>query len=287
VASPRHGSTPGSGMSAGGRGYTTAVKVWIGTSGWQYRHWRPGFYAGVPSRRWLAHYTANFDTVELNGSFYRLPDRSRFEHWATEVPEGFVMAVKMSRYLTHVRRLADPREPVDRFVRAATGLGDHLGPVLVQLPPSLRADADALDAVLRCFPAEVRVAVELRHPSWFTSRVCDLLHHHGAAFVEADRQRPLGPDWRTAGWRYVRFHVGRARPSPCYGRTALESWAERLAGSDTTYAYFNNDPNGCAVRDARLFARAVERHGLTPTRVPPARLTPVPPAGSAARVVVR
>jgi uncharacterized protein YecE (DUF72 family) len=251
------------------------MAVWIGTSGWQYRHWRPGFYAGVPARSWLSHYTSHFDTVELNGSFYRLPDRARFERWGDELPDGFVMAVKMSRYLTHVRRLAEPAEPVARFLAAATGLGDHLGPVLIQLPPNLRADPAALAATLACFPPGVKVAVEPRHDSWFTTEVCDLLAGRGAAFVEADRQGRLGPAWRTAPWRYLRFHVGRAHPEPCYGREALDTWARGLVGTTEAYAYFNNDPLGCALRDARLFAAAAHRHGLEPTRVPPASLTPV------------
>jgi uncharacterized protein YecE (DUF72 family) len=249
------------------------MAVWIGTSGWQYRHWRPGFYVGIPARSWLDHYARNFATVELNGSFYRLPERATFERWAAQLPDGFVMAVKMSRYLTHVRRLQEPGEPVERFMAAARGLGDRLGPVLVQLPPTLRCDPVALDAALARFPPDVRVAVELRHQSWFTSEVRDVLSSRGAAYVEADRHGPLGPEWRTAAWRYVRFHEGRAEPSPCYGAAALRAWARRM--SDDSYVYFNNDPGGCAVRDARLFADAVRRAGLTATRVPPAVLTPV------------
>ena len=251
------------------------MTTWIGTSGWQYRHWRPGFYAGVPARAWLDHYTANFDTVELNGSFYRLPPRARFEAWADAVPDGFVMAVKMSRYLTHVKRLADPEEPVARFVEAASGLGPHLGPVLLQLPPNLTLDLDALDRTLGLFPMTMRVAVEPRHGSWWVPELAELLRAHGSALVEADRKGRLGPEWITAPWRYVRFHVGRAHPEPCYGREALDHWARRLAGTEEAYVYFNNDPKGCALRDARRFALAAARHGLDPTRVAPASLTPV------------
>lgn len=250
--------------------------VWIGTSGWQYRHWRPGFYADVPAKGWLAHYTSHFDTVELNASFYRLAPRERFEAWSAALPEGFVMAVKASRYLTHVRRLQDPAEPVARFVGSAQGLGGHLGPVLLQLPPSLTVDTRALDAVLRLFPSETRVAVEPRHASWWADEVRAVLSDHNAALVEADRRGRLGPEWHTADWRYLRFHVGRAAPEPCYGKAALDSWARSLAGTTgDVFAYFNNDPQGCALRDARLFAAAVRRHGLEPTRVPPPELTPV------------
>ena len=252
------------------------MAVWIGTSGWQYRHWRPGFYAGIPARRWLDHYSTHFETVELNGSFYRLPPRERFEAWAAQLPDGFVMAVKMSRYLTHIRRLQQPEEPVARFLESAMGLGGHLGPVLLQLPPTLVADPPVLDAVLGLFPATVRVAVEPRHASWWTDEVRALLERNGAALVEADRRGRLTPDWRTTTWRYLRFHEGRGHPSPCYGEAALDTWAEQVAGTpDDVYAYFNNDPAGCAVRDARVFATAAARHGLDPTRVPPPGLTPV------------
>ena len=251
------------------------MTIWIGTSGWQYRHWKPGFYAGVPSSRWLDHYTSHFDTVELNGSFYRLPPRERFEAWAEAVPEGFVMAVKVSRYLTHVKRLREPAEPVERFVSVARGLGPHLGPVLLQLPPNLPLDLEALDETLGHVPRDIRVAVEPRHRSWWVPELCDVLRAHGAALVEADRGGPLGPDWVTTPWRYVRFHAGRAHPHPCYGRAALDQWARRLAGAAEAYVYFNNDTCGCALRDARHFALAVARHGLLPTRVAPASLTPV------------
>jgi uncharacterized protein YecE (DUF72 family) len=182
------------------------------------------------------------------------------------------MAVKASRYLTHVRRLRDPEEPVARLLERAAGLGAKLGPVLLQLPPTLGADPAALDRTLACFPAGVRVAVEFRHPSWFGEEVRALLAGRGAALCLADAAGPLTPLWRTADWAYLRFHRGTATPAPCYGRTALASWAGRLADlwgpAATAYAYFNNDPGGCAVRDARRFALAAGRAGLDPTRVP-------------------
>ncbi len=142
------------------------MTVLAGTSGWQYRDWRAAFYpAGVPQRRWLEHYAQQFATVENNGTFYRLPARDTFANWRDRVPGDFVMTVKASRYLTHVRRLRDPAEPVKRLLDAAAGLGGRLGPVLLQLPPDLRADPDLLRGCLRQFPATVRVAVEPRHES--------------------------------------------------------------------------------------------------------------------------
>ena len=187
----------------------------VGTSGWQYRDWRGVLYpAGVAQRRWLEYYASQYATVENNGSFYRLPSPGTFADWRARTPEGFVMTVKASRYLTHVRRLRDPAEPVGRLMRAAAGLGDRLGPVLLQLPPDFRADPGVLDECLGEFAraavaGRVRVAVEFRHESWFTDEVRQLLERHRAALCWADRLgRPLTPAWRTADWGYLQ--IGRA-----------------------------------------------------------------------------
>jgi uncharacterized protein YecE (DUF72 family) len=253
--------------------------VLVGTSGWQYRHWRDVFYpADVPQRRWLEHYAGRFATVENNGTFYRLPARETFEQWRARTPEGFVMAVKASRYLTHIRRLRDPAEPVRRMLDAFAGLGAKLGPVLVQLPPGKRADPELLDRALGQFPAGVRVAVEPRHPSWWSDAVRDVLIARGAALCWADRAgRPVTPLWRTADWGYLRFHEGpvsrestvspgdtaspenTGTPWPRYTGRCLSDWAGRAArawpGSSLVYAYFNNDQGGAAVLDAAAFAR--------------------------------
>jgi uncharacterized protein YecE (DUF72 family) len=228
----------------------------VGTSGWQYDDWRGVLYPkGVPQRRWLETYAETFSTVESNAAFYRLPARAVFEGWRERTPDAFVMAVKASRYLTHIRRLADPREPVERLLDRAKGLGDKLGPVLLQLPPTLAADHDLLARCLDCFPATVRVAVEFRHESWWTDRIHDLLEARGAALCWADRAgSPVSPLWRTAGWVYLRLHDGGARPVPAYDDAALSWWAERVAGADG-YVYFNNDQGGAAVGDALRLRR--------------------------------
>ncbi|MBY8343923.1 DUF72 domain-containing protein [Streptomyces spinosirectus] len=250
------------------------MTLFVGTSGWQYKDWRGVFYPdGCPQRLWLEEYARHFATVEINNAFYRLPTRENFESWRERVPRDFVVTVKASRYLTHIKRLREPQEPVERLMSHAAGLGDRLGPVLLQLPPTLRADAELLDTCLGRFPPGTRVAVEPRHDSWWTDEIREVLRARGAALCWADvRARPAGPLWRTADWGYVRFHEGRAHAWPRYGRRSLETWVERVAqswGADAdVYAYFNNDPNGAAVEDAATFARAARAAHLRVTRTP-------------------
>jgi len=232
----------------------------VGTSGWQYRDWRGRLYpSGTPQRQWLAVYAERFCAVEINNAFYRLPERSTFARWAGEVPDGFRFAVKVSRYLTHVKRLADPAEPVARFVDRARGLGPKLGPVLLQLPPTLRADEGLLDGVLAEFPRDVRVAVEPRHESWWTAGIRRVLERHHAALAWADRLgRPVTPLWRTADFGYLRLHEGRANPWPRYGRRALTTWVDRVGSAypgEEVFVFFNNDPGGAAVEDAAALER--------------------------------
>ena len=250
----------------------------VGTSGWQYTDWRGVLYPPrQPQRLWLEEYARHFATVENNNAFYRLPSTDVFASWRERTPAGFVMAVKASRYLTHMKRLRDPEEPVRRLMGRAAGLGGRLGPVLLQLPSHFRENVQALDACLSCFPDSVRVAVELRHPSWWAAErdLRAVLEQHGSALCWADRgSRPVTPLWRTVPWGYVRFHGGTAQPPPRYGRQALASWARRIADAwpdeSDVYVYFNNDPGGAAVVDAAKFARTATALGRTVSRTPSA-----------------
>jgi uncharacterized protein YecE (DUF72 family) len=243
------------------------VTIRIGTSGWQYRDWRGPFYPpGLPQARWLEWYSRTFATVESNNAFYRLPERRVFEAWRARTPPDFLWTVKASRYLTHIKRLGEPEEAVDRLVERASGLGPKLGPILLQLPPRFRADAERLDRTLARFPAAWQVAVEVRDPSWEHPEIRAVLEAHAAALCLADRRGPLRPLWRTTDWTYLRFHEGTATPRPCYGPRALETWARRLLdgwGRDAdVWVYFNNDPRACAPANALTFARICERLGL-------------------------
>lgn len=241
----------------------------VGTSGWQYADWRERFYPrDVPQREWLSFYAQRFSTTEVNNSFYRLPAEGVFARWREMTPPGFVMAVKASRFLTHIKRLREPEEPVQRLWTRATELGDRLGPVLFQLPPRFPADAGRLGALLDTLPASMRAAFEFRDPSWHTASIFDLLAHKDAAVVWADRPGARISLPSTASWSYLRFHQGRTT-GPGYPREKLRRWAGRIAELPVqhSYVYFNNDPGGAAIRDARRLIELLQERGA-PVDVP-------------------
>lgn len=247
--------------------------LYVGTSGWQYAHWRRVFYPErLPQRLWLPYYAERFQTVEVNNTFYNLPEKPVFAHWAEASPKDFVFALKMSRYLTHLKRLHDPGEPVHRFLERAAPLGTKRGPILLQLGPSHVADPQALSAALRVFAPDVRVAVEFRHPSWFSDATRELLESRGVALCLADSPRRKQPMWRTAAWGFVRFHEGVGARRPGYSVAALRRWVDRIAQTwrvdEDVFAYFNNDAAGYAIGDAITFAGLADAAGLRPTRVP-------------------
>ncbi len=239
------------------------ASVHIGTSGWEYRHWAGDFYPADLSRdRWLEHYAAEFDTVELNNPFYRLPDAEQFATWARRVPPDFRYAVKASRYLTHIRRLTAPAEPLERLWSRASRLGERLGPVLYQLPPRWRPNLERLGAFLAAVPSAPQ-AVEFRDRRWYRGATLDLLRDAGVALCLHDmegsstRALPVGP------FVYVRFHGSGARYGGRYTSQRLTAWAERMAGWAAgglpVWAYFNNDIGGHAVRDAVRLRALVDR----------------------------
>jgi uncharacterized protein YecE (DUF72 family) len=194
-------------------------------------------------------------TVEVNASFYRLPKRETVERWAATVPDGFVLTFKVSRYVTHVRRLRDCAEPLERMRVIFEGAGTKLGPVLFQLPPTLRADEPLLRAFLGSLPSAFRAAIEFRHPSWFTDGVLEALDASGAALVHADRPGVRVSIPALGGWAYLRFHQGRS-DGPGYRRSKLAAYADAIAETRprSVFAYFNNDTDGAAPRDAATFA---------------------------------
>lgn len=253
----------------------------IGTSGWQYKHWDGRFYpATVPKGDQLAWYAERFRIVEVNFTFYRLPEATAFRNWAEQTPEDFVFDIKASKFLTHFKKLKDPEEPVERLMSRARELGGKLGVVLLQLPPNMHRNEERLDRALELLGAQARVAVEFRHDSWYADSVREVLERRGASLCLADRGGVvLTPDWRTADWGYLRFHGGTGSPPGCYEKKTLNRWVDTVSdlwGADgEVHVFFNNDWYGCALRDAIWFARAAERKGIAATRVPRPRETPV------------
>jgi uncharacterized protein YecE (DUF72 family) len=230
------------------------MRVRVGCSGWNYRSWKEPVYGGAPARCWLELYAERFDTVEVNATFYRLPTRKAVARWADQSPPGFLFAVKSSRYLTHVRRLRDLGPGIERFYACLEPLvgTPKLGPVLWQLPENFHRDDDRLAAALERLPPG-RHCFEFRHPSWFAGDVYALLREHRAALVIGDAPtRPFQTDELTSDWTYVRFHHGRRGRRGNYSETELRDWAGRIAGLRAeTFAYFNNDWEAFAVRNAQ------------------------------------
>lgn len=243
----------------------------VGTSGWSYPHWRGVLYPEeARPADWLGIYANTFGTVELNSSFYHMPRPETFRKQAAQTPEGFVFAVKAHRSITHEMRLQGAAARWAEFITSALELGEKLGPVLLQFPPSMRAQASLLEEFLEMHAAEarrraLRLAFEFRHASWFESEAGQILRRHGAALAVADSSRyPRAPLEPQGVFVYLRFHGPAALFASSYGEEQLEEWAGRIRawlgeGRDV-YAYFNNDAQGCAVRNALRLRELVERH---------------------------
>jgi len=232
----------------------------IGTAGYQYDHWRDVFYPrDLPKRRWFEHYAAHFDTVEVNGTFYSLPRAETFEAWRGAAPEGFVYALKFSRYGSHTKRLRDAASTIATFLERTELLGPTRGPILVQLPPRWRADPERLDAFLAEAPRNERWVVELRDADWLRDDVFAVLERHGAALCVHDMLDDH-PERATAEFVYRRYHGEHYAGS--YSDDFLAAEARRIrehldAGRDV-YAYFNNDAEGWAVANARTLAEQAQ-----------------------------
>jgi uncharacterized protein YecE (DUF72 family) len=238
--------------------------LFVGCSGWSYRDWRGPFYdPALTQKQWFGYYASQFATVEVNNTFYRLPEAATFQHWAAQAPPGFVYALKVNRFGTHRRKLREPSTWLPTYIERAVLLGRSLGPNLVQLPPHWHCDPERLAEFLH-FAASardhdghaLRWAVEFRDPSWLEDRTFEVLAKYGAALCCHDLL-PDHPWVRTTDWAYARFHgpdAVNAKYTGEYGRQRLDRPAHALAqwarqGCDV-YAYFNNDIGGAAVRDA-------------------------------------
>ena len=235
--------------------------IHIGTSGWHYKHWCGPFYAkGCPASKMLAHYVQCFDTVEINNSFYRLPNESTFENWRLSTPGNFLFAVKASRFLTHNKKLKDPENALQNFLPRAERLGHKLGPILFQLPPSWRVNLERLREFLTVLPKIHQYVFEFREPSWNTPAVYDILRRHNAAFCIYELAGFHSPIEITADFTYIRLHGPGARYQGSYSKAVLRSWAQRIADWKdlrSVYVYFDNDQAGYAAQNAIELKRMV------------------------------
>jgi uncharacterized protein YecE (DUF72 family) len=241
----------------------STAKYYVGTSGWHYDHWRERFYPKeLPKRRWLEFYTQRFSTVELNNSFYHLPSEKAFAGWRDSCPDNFVYAVKVSRLITHFKKLRNVAEPFQNFLDRARILGNALGPLLYQLPPNLRRDDSRLEDFLSTLPSDLSHVFEFRHGSWLTQGVFDLLRRYNVGFCVFDMPDFATPVEVTADFAYVRFHGASSLYGGSYSDEDLGDWANRLAGlgADTraVYVFFNNDAEAFAVANALTLRKKLD-----------------------------
>jgi uncharacterized protein YecE (DUF72 family) len=241
-----------------------STRLFIGTSGWHYAHWKGAFYPlNMPAKDWLTFYAGQFNTVEINASFYRLPEESTFTNWRQTVPPKFCFAVKASRFITHIKRLKDSQEPLQTFVERANFLKNNLGPLLYQLPPGLRRDEDRLESFLALLDKNLRHVFEFRHDSWMDKAVFDLLRKYNAGFCMFDMPGIASPEVTTADFAYIRFHGYGDMYSGNYPDAVLADWAKKLEkmahGLKALYIYFNNDAGGFAIRNARTMREYLEK----------------------------
>ena len=236
----------------------------IGCSGWIYKHWRGLFYPeGLPVKRWFAHYAAEFDTVEINNSFYRPPKPETFDNWRDQAPTGFCYTVKANRYVTQAKKLKDPEETVPNIMAPIRHLGPTLGPVLYQLPPRFKLNLERLERFLEVVPKDATNVFEFREPSWYDDRVFALLEQAGASFCAHDMPGLQSPRLALGPAAYVRFHGGEGKYWGRYSDERLLDWADWMVAEAkagrTVWAYFNNDAEAHAVHDARTLQAMVRQ----------------------------
>lgn len=236
----------------------------IGTSGWHYDDWKGRFYPEkLPKAKWLEFYARHFSTLELNNSFYRLPSEEAFTRWYGSSPPNFTFAVKVSRFITHIKRLKDCDEALDNFMSRCQLLKEKLGPLLCQLPPGLHRDDGVLAAFLEKLPDSLKHVIEFRHESWLVEEVFDMLRRYHVGFCVFDMTKLACPLLATADFAYIRFHGRDSIYSSCYTDAELADWAGKIAdltdNLDSVYIYFNNDIEGYALKNAATIRDYLEK----------------------------
>ena len=238
--------------------------IHVGTSGWSYDHWKGPFYPDtLPGNRMLAFYARYFHSVEINSSFYRLPEKKSLQHWYECTPDDFLFAAKASRYITHMKKLGDPHKSVPVFLKRIDLLGDKLGPILFQLPPHWRFNAERLSNFLDSLGRDFRFAFEFRDRSWLNPRTVDLLARHNVSCCIYELEGYVTPYEITADYIYVRLHGPGDAYQGRYSNKALSDWAGMMKQwaqtGKTVYCYFNNDQLGYAVKNAGRLREILSR----------------------------
>lgn len=240
-------------------------RLYCGTSGWNYKHWRDIFYPReLPQSKWLQCYARHFDTVEINNSFYRLPEKETFQTWHDQAPPGFIFALKASRFLTHMKKLRDPEEPLERMLSHTAALGEKHGPILYHLPPGWRVNLERLEHFLTLLPRNLRHAFEFRDPSWQIDPVYDLLRRYDAAYCVMSAPDLPCHIMTTTNFAYIRMHNGGYETEGRYTDEGLEWWAGHIRGlleNGDVYVYFNNDYKGFAIENARKLRELLLNRG--------------------------
>lgn len=232
-----------------------AGRLFIGTSGWNYDHWKGTFYPESEKKKaWFEYYRSRFSTVEINNTFYNLPAKDTFNHWYESAGKNFIFSIKASRYITHMKKLKDPEQATGKFFNAAGGLKEKLGPILFQLPPKWNRNTERLDSFLRLLPAEYKYTFEFRDPSWFHDDIYKLLSSHNAAFCMYHLEGNQSPREVTADFVYIRLHGPKGAYEGKYTTRELSGWAGAISawrqqGRDV-YCYFDNDQRGYAPQNA-------------------------------------
>jgi len=239
------------------------VKYYVGCSGWHYEHWRGLYYPqDLPKPKWLSFYAQQFDTVELNNSFYRLPSEQAFGTWRESTPDDFVFAVKVSRFITHIRRLRNSGSAVENFLSQAAFLKEKLGPLLYQLPPSMKRNDEVLKSFLSTLPSKYQHVIEFRHESWIDEAVFDILRVYNVGLCVFDMPGLSCPLVATSDFAYIRFHGSEGLYSSSYSGEELTQWAQRIArlGQNVrvSYIYFNNDAKAFAIKNAKTLTNLLQ-----------------------------
>ncbi|HZS08747.1 MAG TPA: DUF72 domain-containing protein [Blastocatellia bacterium] len=239
-------------------------RIHIGCSGWNYRHWRGRFYPEeLAPGEWFDYYATVFDAVEINNTFYRLPAAETFRAWESQAPDGFLYAVKANRYLTHLKKLKDAKEPLERLLDRAVLLKSHLGPILYQLPSHWRLDRERLESFLDLLPAGLLHVLEFRDESWMVEEVFQLLERRGVSFCTHDLPGLKVPRQAIGPAAYVRFHGAAEKYRGSYPEPTLRGWwdwmREQVNDGKDLYVFFNNDAEAHAARDAQRLKQLVAR----------------------------